>query len=203
MISNLGMGFDPQRASSTVIQTDDEYAKAFAQQMAQYRQQIQGMNEARADELSRVGTDPATALASQSNIGDYWNNALGNIQQQQAATQAQYDADAQQRHASQASNQQAYNIANGGGFAGGILNSSYANPFGNTVTGLANPAAGANMASSFTSGLMGGFGPTAAPSTGIAPFGAPAASQGQQWGQPADSSSWGGPFSNKNPWSLG
>lgn len=86
--------------------------------------------------------------------------------------------------------QQAYNQQNGGGFAGGILNESYAQPFGSTITG----------ASGFGTGLMGGAGTTAAPSTGLTPFGAPAAPQGQGMGT---TQGWGGPFSNKNPWSLG
>lgn len=93
-----------------------------------------------------------------------------------------------------ATQQQAYDQQNGGGFAGGILNDSYSQPFSNTVTGAPSAQQG------FGTGLMGGAGTTAAPSTGLTPFGAPAAPQGQQM---ANAGGWGGPFSNKNPWSLG
>lgn len=91
-------------------------------------------------------------------------------------------------------NQQAYDQQTGNGFAGGILNDSYSQPFSNTVTGAPSAQQG------FGTGLMGGAGTTAAPSTGLTPFGAPAAPQGQQT---ANAGGWGGPFSNKNPWSLG
>lgn len=118
-------------------------------------------------------------------------NAIQNSTAEQAA-KLKAEQDAFQNN--QAVQQQAYGQQTGGGFNGGILNSSYSQPFGNTITGTQNPAGG------FSGGLMSGAGQTAAPSTGLTPFGAGGASTGQQ---PAPAAGWGGPFSAKNPWSLG
>ena len=116
---------------------------------------------------------------------------------QQAAYTAQAAALAKQQQAAtqnQATQQQAYNQQTGGGFNGGILNSSYSQPFGNVIQGMPAPNNG------FAAGMMGGGGSAAPPGTGLTPFGAGGSSTGQQAASPQG---WGGPFSAKNPWSLG
>lgn len=114
------------------------------------------------------------------------------IAQQQAAAVAKAKAEADAAASNQATQQQAYNQQTGGGFSGGILNGSYSQPFSNTITGTAN------------TGGFAGAPSTAAPSTGLAPTGPAANGTGAApAGAPASSNAWGGPFSNKNPWSLG
>lgn len=127
---------------------------------------------------------------------DAYGQQVSGINAQAAAAAAKAAKAEQARQQNQQLQQQAYNQQTGGGFTGGILNDSYAKPFSNVL--------GAN---GFSSGMMGqgttnlgmGAGTTAAPSTGLTPFGAPAASTGQQTGT---AQGWGGPFSAKNPWSL-
>jgi hypothetical protein len=119
--------------------------------------------------------------AEQANFTDQANSILQ--QQQAAATQAQQAAAGRQQN--QNLQQQAYGQQTGGGFSGGLLNPSYAQPFGNTL--------------GFNGGMM-GSGEAPAASTGLNPWMAPA---GGSSPSTANSGAWGGPFSNKNPWSLG
>lgn len=295
-ISNLGMGYEPQRYDSAPILGADYYAQqaaaqqqALAQQAAQqqatYQQQLAGIQRPQdpTDYLNSLiqqqaqrytekyaQPDPASGYVPDGTLtNDFWVNSLtqnvtpyamngklnqislldpdlaqqfqsyygnrnpsmgagygqdGAYQQQQAAANAQAQAISQQQQAAaqaaakaqaeaaakaqaeeaarqnnQATQQQAYNQQTGGGFSGGILNSSYAQPFGNTITGTANTGG-------FNGGMMGAPS-TAAASTGLNPTG-PAAGMlgtgfGAATGQQPGASAWGGPFSNKNPWSLG
>lgn len=292
-ISNLGMGYDPQRVDSSVINTPDYYAQQAAAQQAAYGQQaasipapttptsyldslIQQWSNSYANYLNSgsglvsgpvtaadlykssapiiqsnlqgqgtingsmanlfgdnllgtnfyqqykdyVGSQPGTSIggAAGGNIGDMANAGTatpgayqaeqGAYNQQQAAINAQAQAAAKAaadaeaaRKNNQATQQQAYNQQTGGGFNGGILNGSYAQPFGNTITGTANTTG----TTGFNGGMM-GAGQVAAASTGLNPTGPAAGMLGTGFGSvaaPQAGASWGGPFSNKNPWSLG
>ena len=141
--------------------------------------------------------------------GAYQGQAAAANQQSQAAALAA--AQEQERirseqaafQANQNTQQDAYNKQTGGGFAGGILNGSYAKPFSDQIgqgqTGI-----------SASSPMITGTGSAAAPSTGLAPTGPAAATGapgtppgfGRAPGTPQEAKAWGGVFSNKNPWSL-
>ena len=103
----------------------------------------------------------------------------------QAANAAAAQAADQQRQQNQQLQQQAFNQQTGGGFAGGLLNPSYSQPFGNTL--------------GFSGGMM-GSGQAPAASTGLNAWMPQGTGSSPSAG---NSGAWGGPFSNKNPWSLG
>ena len=139
-----------------------------------------------------------------------YGQQMQGFNQQSAQAAAAADAQAAQLKAerdafqtNQNTQQDAYNKQNGGGFAGGILNSSYAKPFSDQI------GQGQTGVSASSPAVM-GAGSAAAPSTGLAPTGPAVASGapggpsgfGAPSGPQQDAKAWGGVFSNKNPWSL-
>lgn len=179
----------------------------------------------------QTGTlDQAYAAVGGKDNWDAWNRYYnGGAAQAQAAyggqvsglydkAYAQMDADAKAaaaRQQNQQLQQQAYSQQTGSGFTGGLLNDSYGNAFGNVLGANASGFSG-GMMSQPTSNLGMGSGSAVAPSTGLNPWMPPAApnngmatplSQPMQAPPQApnngNAAGWGGPFSAKNPWSLG
>lgn len=116
---------------------------------------------------------------------------LSRLYSERAAKEAEFAA-AQDRNARQ---QQAYSQQLGGGFTGGLINGSYSNPFAGQITGVSSsdpsmPWSQSWATPGFGGGSAGGYSPNG---TGQS---APSNTGGQGGG-------WGGPFSNRNPWSLG
>ena len=141
------------------------FAPEYAAQYAAY-----GGNQ---NSVMGAGYGQSGAFAGQQ--AQYGQQVSAISQQAQAAAQAAAKAEAE-RAQNQTVQQQAYGQQTGGGFSGGILNSSYAKPFGNTITGMAD------MGGAFSGGMMGGNA-TAAPSTGLMPAG-PASSPAAGFGAP-------------------
>lgn len=158
---------------------------------ADYWQQYLGQN---IPAIAQNGNLTQSAMFAPQYVQQY-QDATRQFQQQQADYNTQRAALAKQQEAAtqnQQLQQQAYNQQNGGGFSGGLLNGSYAQPFSNVLGG--NPSA----SQGFSGGMM-GSGQAPAANTGLNPWAMPSTGSSPST---ANSGAWGGPFSAKNPWSL-
>lgn len=117
------------------------------------------------------------------------------------AERARKEAEFAAMRGNQTRQQQAYGQQLGGGFSGGIVNDSYSNPFAGQITGQASGGdpsmPGVTMPLAQPWGTPGFGGSGGGSIGGYSPSG-----MGQQQGN-NQGGGWGGPFSNRNPWSLG